>query len=144
MELRDGFTLRVALIGDLFLFVIALMMFSILPVFGDLALNPVTPIEVISFLLGVPALVLLAGRMLVRPYIRGNRWAYLYTCFYAILVGSFFITFAVDIASPPVRATLLVVLFSHIVGSFGAHVIEGSDRPLTALLEKENGNGSHV
>lgn len=140
MTLRDGFTLRIALIGDLFLFVIALMMFSILPIFGDTSTNPVMLEELISCLLGVPALALLFGRLFIRPAIPWNEWAYLYVAGYSVLVGATFFTFAAEIATPQVRAILIVIFSSHIVGAVGAHFIEGSNKPLKhALREVETG-----
>lgn len=140
MELRHGFGLRIALIGDLFVYTIALMLFAALPIFGDVATNPLTKEEIVIALFGVPALVGLAGRLIKSPHIPLNEWTYLYLGGYAIVMLSVFFTVGnTDQTQWPSRVIVIVWFLSGIVGSFGAHILDGSKEPLARRLNSRYG-----
>ena len=139
MELRHGFGLRIALIGDLFVYTIALMLFATLPLFGDIDTNPLTKEEVGIALFGIPALVGLAGRLLKYPNIPLNEWTYLYLGGYAIVMLAIFFTVGNDQAEWPSRVLVVVWFFSGVVGSFGAHILDGSKEPLARRLNSRYG-----
>lgn len=141
LQLRAGAIMRTALIADLFMFVIGLMLFSILPVFGDLQSNKVEVFEVVFFILGVPALVGLFGRFFCKPRIPFNEWAYLYTAAYVALISLLFYSVVAPNPNYSVPTNVNIILFFIFVGQFlgagGAHIIDGSKEPVADSIARK-------
>lgn len=135
-KLRADPALRLAILGDLFLFMIGTMLFSVLPIFGDISENPVEAVEIGLFLLGVPGLVLLFGRLFERPFIYGNEWGYLYCGIYITIVAGVYFLLASNLAEWTVNTILLVMFASGMAGGYGSHIIDGGRKPLGPRLAR--------
>lgn len=143
MRPRPGFYLRVALIADLWVYLLVLVLFVYLPLFpvevGErLEGNEVTLVEwVLVSLATVPA-YLLAGRLFVHPALRFNEWAYLVTAGYGLLVLAGFLSFGVRqvIVETPVQAVVIAMTFVGVSGAAGAHVCDGGRQPNGTRIER--------
>lgn len=143
LAVRRGFCMRLVLVGDLFLFLIFLVLFVTLPLFpskedGLIATNGLTREEIVIALFAIIPMTALFGRFFSKPRIPYNEWAYLLSAGYTLLVLAGFLTFglrSVDVRPP---ALTLVVFFSlvGIFGAAGAHVVDGGGKPVGPLLER--------
>lgn len=144
MELRGGFYLRLALIADLWIYLITLILFVLLPIF-PVALgqrldgNEITGVEWFIASLGLIPLYTLLGRLFRKPHVPLNEWAYLITSFYGLFVLIAFLTVGIEsvIVEYTVRIIIIFVSLIGIAGATGAHILDGGKGPpLGPRLEK--------
>lgn len=143
MRLRQGFYLRLALVADLGVYLLMIMVFVLLPLYRvratmDFEGNELTPIEVVLAILGIIPIILLGGRLFVRPKIRFNEWAYLVTGFYGLLVLAAFLTIGLShvYVHPNQIIFVITAFFIGIIGAAGAHVFDGGREPLGPRVER--------
>lgn len=143
MILRPGFALRVALIADLWVYLIVLVMFVYLPLFpvevGErLEGNEVTGVEWTLVALSVIPAYALLGRLIERPRLWGNEWAYIITAAYGLTVLVAFLAFGVQqvIVERPVQAVVVMMTMVGVVGAGSAHVCDGGIQPNGTRIER--------
>lgn len=144
MRLRQGFYLRLALIADLWIYIITLVLFVLLPFFpieigARLDGNEITDFEFFLAATSIIPFTTLFGRLVEKPNIPLNRWAYLITAFYGLFVLVGFLTVGVQsvIVEDTVKVIVVSVSFIGIAGAAGAHILDGGDSfPLGPRLER--------
>jgi hypothetical protein len=143
VSFRPGFYLRLALVADLWVYLLFIVSFVLLPLFptergAGLSDNPLTPIEIIfAFSALIPA-YFLAGRLIVKPHFPGNESAYLVTALYGLIVLATFLTVGRQtvLVEPPQVWVTIVAFLGGVVGAGGAHVFDGGKNPLGPRVER--------
>lgn len=140
MRLRPQFALRIALVGDLLFFHLAMILFVVLPIFGDISTNPFTLLEAILGGIGIFLGVGLFGRLFSKPHIPFNEWAYLAVGCYALLSLAIFWGVIVPDPSLPTGGTVVavvtVIYVSGIFGAGAAHIVDGTSNPILSRINR--------
>lgn len=140
MTFRSGLGLRLALIADLWVYLIFVVLFVLIPIFPTLNGGPnnLTPPEILVAILSIIPAYGLAGRLLERPHLWGNEWAYLSTSGYGLLVLAVFLTVGRSQVNvePDVIPIVVASFFTGIIGAAGAHVFDGGSRPNQPIMER--------
>lgn len=143
MRFRPGLGLRVALVADLWVYLIGIVLFVLLPIFpvevGErLTGNVIEPVEWALALLALVPAYGLAGRLIEKPHLWGNEWAYIATAFYGLIVLAAFLSVgrASVIVEPSVAGLVAVWFAGGAVGAAGAHIFDGSGSPLAPIFER--------
>lgn len=140
---RQGFYLRIALIADLWVYLLILVLFVFLPLFPveigrGLDGNVITPVEwVVGTLALVPA-YLLTGRLFIHPWLWGNQWAYITTAAYGLFVLAAFLGLGTQqvLVERPVMIIVIAMTLVGVVGAAGAHVCDGGNQPNGTRIER--------
>jgi hypothetical protein len=139
---RAGFSIRLALIADLWAYLLFISLLVGLPVFPSLdsegLANVVAGQDLTLLLLAAPAAVLLLGRLVVKPYIPFSEWAYVATAAYGLLVLSSWNTWAVNQVeiSPMLQLVISAAILIGIVGASGGHILDGGSRASSPIIER--------
>jgi hypothetical protein len=144
LKLRRDVTTVIAIIADLVIYQITLILFVLLPIFRPLPglepeVNTLTSIEIVFAVVGVVLTILLIGRLLERPYIFLNQWAYLFVVGYGLTVLVAFLIVAPTQVIVPPNAKIVIgfTICIGIVGAAGAHLLDGgAGRPLSSQLDR--------
>lgn len=137
-RLRTHPVLRLALVADLVVFVVVLAIVAVLPIEQDspeqalvtLGTNVLRPAEVLVIVMAPFVLVGLVGRLLEKPHVPANEWAYAATIFYAVA--------ALSLLGAPTDGGVSVILVlalgllvaPSIVGAFFGHLLDGGKQRL--------------
>lgn len=136
---RRGFYLRVALIADLWFYLVALVLLEILDLFPLAQDNTILasgPVLVAIFAL-VPA-VLLFGRLVEKPKIPLNEWAYLVTAGYGLLIlfGFYIVGYQSLAVTTNINVVVTAFVSVGVVGAIGAHLLDGGSNPIGPAVER--------
>jgi hypothetical protein len=123
-----------ALIADLVVFVAVVAVVAVLPIVpgpdGTTATNPLRLTELLVLLLAPFVVVGLFGRLLEKPHVPGNEWAYLATLGYAVFAFGLLGFFTEVSTAPTLIIALALVMIPSVVGSFFAHILDGGNKRL--------------
>lgn len=127
---RPGTLLRAALAGDLILVSIGIAAFALLPLFpsenpGGSVITPGEWAIAIFAMIGAYGLI---GRVFTKPRVPMNEWAYLVTLFNTFLTFLIFVSLT-ETVSGEAKVVVSLFLWSGIVGSFAAHLVDGGPNP---------------
>ena len=136
---RRGFYLRVALIADLWVYLLAVVLLEVLNLFPSREVPTllVSGPWMIALIAIIPA-ILLFGRLVDKPRVPLNEWAYLATAAYGlfILFGFYLAIFrAIDVDTNRIVVISAFVLIG-VVGSLGAHILDGGKNPIGPVVER--------
>lgn len=137
---RRGFYLRVALIADLWVYLVSLTLLVTLDIFDPGIENS----DLVSFpkwvaLFGMVPAFLLFGRLVEKPKVPKNEWAYLITAFYGVVLMAAIVASVLSGQIVVYSGRLLLVssfVMVGVAGSIGAHILDGGENPIGPRMDE--------
>jgi hypothetical protein len=140
-HVREYAMLRLALVADLFVYVLGLALFAYYRMFhhvGEQYENKALGIALT--LASIPVVIGLAGRLFEKPRLPHNQWAYM-ACFLYGLLSMMAFNFITPRVAPLNNTEFGLIanvwMLSGVVGAFFGHVMDGGNGPsIASRIEK--------